>query len=723
MSSHRDDLDHLYPDRFGNPHHAARPARPVFERMSEATVIITIVIIVFTVVYPLYTSSDRFVEIIYAVGESLWDATIYVLPSNLVFAVDDWLGSDSENGNPTTANTDDQSEQMGDCRHSPDVHAAKSAAMRRILRLGRGSGVMATVLQARNRALSLTSLTLGGKSDPDRPAGLGNRDNSCFQNSILQGLASIESLPAYLAFCLGKRPSDEGGDADAANRVVAQTLSTLLADLNDASNNGRTLWTPSKLKFLNTWTQQDAQEYYSKILDDLDKWAAKAVQSSRRHSGFESDSSADDSTTSQHSGNSDDSGYQSLFPGRSPSPSDRMGGSGGSGACIRNPLEGLLAQRVACVQCGYSEGLSMIPFNCLTLSLGLRRQHDLYERLDAYSSLEAIEGVECPKCTLLKAQRLLTKLTEQMREKGSTDDQLAEPLRRLEAVELALEEDKFDDDTIENRCKITSQAKVSTTKTKQIVVARPPRSLAIHVNRSVFDPSTFDMVKNSAPVAFPLMLDLGPWCLGSAGGTDGADRGRQGRADGDAEEEVRNGNPERWLQDPTASMVAGDVSPSRLSGPVYGLRAVVTHSGRHENGHYVCYRRYPRATPPDIQNRRVQTQTQAQTQTLDEMECESRSDWWRLSDHNVTKVDEETVASLGSGVFMLFYDCVDANMVVQESEEVSRSAVMSRPVEKSSPAPASVAAAAAVAAPGAPTSGSAGARAEVEAAEQVVLAA
>lgn len=651
MSPRQSDFDDIYLDRFGGTRQFLHPSQTPWDRLNDPTVIISSLVLLVSVLYNLYGSSATLQRAVSSLGLHLWDAFVYATPASLLYSIDSWI------------NPQQSSEQM--VSSPPGSHASKNAAMCRVLRLDRGRGMMASVFQARTRAISMTGNALGLKLDTERPAGLGNRDNSCFQNSILQGLASLEKLPDYLSTCL--RNSDSGDDD--ANKAVTQTLRTLLADLNDVSNNGRTLWTPSKLKFLSTWTQQDAQEYFSKILDDIDKGAAEALKATWRRSGFDSDSGKDDAAASQHS---DDSGYQSI-----------SGSSKASDAApFRNPLEGLLAQRVSCVQCGHSDGLSMIPFNCLTLSLGLRGHHDLYERLDSYSHVEPIEGVECSKCTLLKSQRLLTKLTEQMRTTGSTEEQLAEPLRRLEAVELALEEDHFDEKTITDKCKITSQGKVTTTKTKQIVIARPPQSLAIHVNRSVFDPSTFDMIKNSAPVNFPMTLDLGPWCLGSADSISGS---------GGPRNDVSGVDEEQWLQDPKASMIAGDLRPSRLSGPIYQLRAVVTHYGRHENGHYICYRRYPRtsslshtpASDPENDDD-VQEEKPGEASTDDnatpEMTDEAgdgpteEMDWWRLSDHNVSKVDDQTVASLAPGVFMLFYDCIDPSMVLQDSSEVARSA-------------------------------------------------
>ncbi len=38
----------------------------------------------------------------------------------------------------------------------------------------------------------------------------------------------------------------------------------------------------------------------------------------------------------------------------------------------------------------------------------------------------------------------------------------------------------------------------------------------------------------------------------------------------------------------------GRPTPVKITGPIYELRAVVTHQGRHENGHFICYRKHAR---------------------------------------------------------------------------------------------------------------------------------
>jgi ubiquitin carboxyl-terminal hydrolase 1 len=143
----------------------------------------------------------------------------------------------------------------------------------------------------------------------------------------------------------------------------------------------------------------------------------------------------------------------------------------------------------------------------------------------------------------------------------------------------------------------------------------------------MFDEMTGELKKNYAEVKFQNRLDLGPWCLGS-----------NGKAPDDSVEE--------WLLDPAESMIASRRRRSRIRGPSYELRAVVTHYGRHENGHYIAYRKHPAL--------------EEVVEGLKEEKAPRKSQWWRLSDDDVSQVSEDNVLNQG-GVFMLFYDLVEAS--------------------------------------------------------------
>lgn len=647
-----------------------------------------------------------------------WEGLVIITPARFIHAVDSWL-------NPPLF---PRPKMLTPAAAQTTSHAAKSEALRRILGVDSvAGGLLASVSQVGRRMSGFGGEGIGGgtsaltKTQNAQPAGLGNLSNSCYQNSILQGLAALKPLPAYLGVPASVR-GPGGAHDDDGEPGAAGTLRELIAQLNDASNNGRTLWTPAVLKNMSTWTQQDASEYYHKLLDEVDEEIYKAARSLRRVSGLESPEpspvagktpSDDGSAASLHS---EDSGYHSL------SSVSKISAAASETMALRNPLLGLQAQRVACVSCGWSEGLSMIPFNSITLSLGMGEQnHDLYERLDAYTSIESIAGVECGKCTLLKAQRLINTLIERSRAVGKEPGDIPEAYARITAINEALEEDDFDEKTISGRCKISQ--KVNAMKTKQVVVARAPQSLVIHMNRSVFDERTGQQYKNFSPVRFPATLDLGPWCLGSADGISagGAEVDAEAASSPKEESGETKSGPrissedglgyEQWLLDPKTSMVAGDGQPSRIVGPIYELRAVITHQGRHENGHYVCYRKHPRprrdprsgkreaSAPPNLSpdgegiadacgdnetlgragelrkgsspdsladDGEAATQDGGRGGEDDEQE-EDDAQWWRLSDQNVSRVSEEVVLAQG-GVFMLFYDCVDDPIPVLASD-------------------------------------------------------
>lgn len=624
------------------PYGAYYSEEKLWDRISQPSVLVPVLVLLATAVYQFaHNQAASRGRQLPSIGELIWDAIVFICPAGLLYTVDRWV-------NPPLF-------PIPMLQPQPATHAAKSDVLRKILRTDQPGGIVASVSEAGRRTLSNTFSGPKGKSD--QPAGLGNWDNSCFQNSILQGLASLKHLPRYLGGfnTSGKSPSKD-------QTTTAGSLCSFIAELNDTSNNGRTLYTPSILKNMSTIQQQDAQEYFSKLMDQIDKDVEKAAKAACRQAGFEMDLSRDDTASSQHS---DDSGYQSL---------PMLSKAGSELVTLRNPLEGLSAQRVACMSCGHSEGLSMIPFNCLTLNFEVGISHyDLFELLDNLVRLEPIQGVECVKCTLLEYRKQLQRLSMTVPAAAT----------RLQAVGEVLEDEEFDDKILK-QLKIPGAQKISSTKTKQVVIGRPPPSLVIHMNRSVFDPSTFRSYKNLAAVEFPKTLDLGPWCIGSAEGKPVLAASKlQG---GDSLEGAHD--EEKWVLDARASMVAGDAHPSKISGPIYELRAVVTHYGRHENGHYVCYKRgntgilhdADKAEEEDLDQppNLVGDDTSDAVDDVHESNADEASppedteepfnedpdsQWWRLSDETVYKVREQDVLSQG-GVFMLFYDCVDPNSVL-----------------------------------------------------------
>jgi ubiquitin carboxyl-terminal hydrolase 1 len=296
----------------------------------------------------------------------------------------------------------------------------------------------------------------------------------------------------------------------------------------------------------------------------------------------------------------------------------------------------------------------MIPFNCLTVPLGSNYEYDLSECLDEYTHIEDIAEVECAKCTLLRTKTELNRLlgNTSAEANGTASEgkkvlQLPPALRenvqqRLEAATKAIDSDDFSDKTLKEACQISKKARALSTKTRQAVIGRAPRSLVIHVNRSVFDEMTGDQKKNYAAVRYPQVLDLGKWMLGS--------RKNASRSDDTPDSAAQNA-----IADASESMLS---DRSERDQCLYRLKAVITHYGRHENGHYIAYRQHPPAShAADGSDESEELQPAG----------DGKLPWWRLSDEDVSAVPDEDVLQQG-GVFMLFYEREEQASSAPESQ-------------------------------------------------------
>ena len=447
------------------------------------------------------------------------------------------------------------------------------------------------------------------------PPGLGNISNSCYQNSVIQGLASLPSLRDYLSKMITEHTSL---NTDTTNGA----LYDMIGKLNDPHNHGQHFWIRGKLKSMSTFQQQDAQEYFSKVLDALDEEVKKASRSRRRSSVSWLEATKDLSDLPEADGHYQDSERDGAETVHTQVERSRM---------IPNPLDGLLAQRVGCVTCGYSEGLSLIPFNCVTVSLGKNYRYDIRECLDEYTTLEYIDGVECAKCTLLKLKNTLTPLAAN--KPGSAFES------KLNAVQETLDEEDFEDKTLVKKLNVLKKNWIQSTKSKQAVIARAPRSLVLHVNRSSFNETTGMSYKNNAGVSYPRVLDLSNWCLGSH----------------PSDSQHPHMSIEEWPRDPRKSMLPDSQSDPVTTSPfMYKLRAAVTHYGSHGSGHYVCYRPHPR-----VASQSEQTSEDSQGSVKQEEEV-GKEQWWRFSDDSVFPVAEENVHQ--GNVFMLFYERIDGTL-------------------------------------------------------------
>ncbi|CUS10331.1 unnamed protein product [Tuber aestivum] len=479
-------------------------------------------------------------------------------------------------------------------------------------------GGLGIVARVRNRAASLVGgqLVPAGYS-PDGEGligGLWNSGNTCYQNSVLQAMASLSHLKPYLA-SLSLSELEDGMTPSGA-------LISLIADLNTLTSGPRAS-TPSPIIVRGTdnsgWVyneQQDAQEFFQKLTGSLEKEVSRFLKR-RKESiarGLESVRELEEVD-----------GKKALVSG---ADSDAA-----IAKDLRSPFEGLFAQRVGCLQCGYVEAISLQPFTSLSLSLPSQRSCSLEECLSGFTAIEEIHKVDCDKCTILSLCNRLGHFLEPLAEPKTPSPTLQESTRlemqqRLTALLQAIEEDNFSPNV--PGVKISPKQKISSTKTKQTMIARPPPILVLHLNRSQYDIMTGLTGKNHAVVSFPARLDLG-----KSGAVT-----RHDTADGSCGLTVDPASPmsgcvPRRVEEPMASpQDSGDANKKMQQedfvrgndpeGVLYELKSVVVHHGGHHNGHYTCYRKL-------------------------------HNTWFKTSDHEVYVVEESTVLNIGK-VFMLFYE-------------------------------------------------------------------
>ncbi|KAK5045585.1 hypothetical protein LTR84_009203 [Exophiala bonariae] len=387
--------------------------------------------------------------------------------------------------------------------------------------------------------------------DPS-PPGLGNWDNSCYQNSVLQGLASLPAFYDYVQTSLNLCNKYD---------VPAEThraLDMFLEQLTVSSPQRTVLWTPAVLKSMDSWQQQDAQEYFTRVLEAVEKESLKYAKAIRMSSRAGLECLQDVALDAKQTGTEKD-----VDPSPSLSNGPHLASIIGSRAQLEvpSPMDGMTAQGLICKTCGYTEGLSLTQFTCLTLNLGLRGASSIEDLLDDYTAPEEVDGVECDRCT---------KMTY-----GETPDQT---------------------ETSEKSQTTAKRKPILRSKAKQITVGRLPKDLVFHINRSIFD-DYGNQRKNSAAIRFPTRLDfLSRWCAPL------------------------------------------NVENDRIEA-VYELRCVVTHYGRHDNGHYVALGKRDK-------------------------------NWYSFNDEIVTKVTEEDVLNRSNG-FIFFYEAVTQVPEVRAAETVA----------------------------------------------------
>ncbi|PWN88874.1 cysteine proteinase, partial [Acaromyces ingoldii] len=444
--------------------------------------------------------------------------------------------------------------------------------------------------------------------------GLYNTGNSCFLNSTLQSLAAVGRLERYL---VAVEALAEEWDVPTP---VTDGLHDVVQQLNRRQKRQRA-FVPTALtdalarlprsnarSFLQAHQQQDAHELLVLVSSALDDERAAVLA--------ERDATIRAVTVGL--------GAAAIAPSSLPSSSSPHG----IGADAQSPFRGLVAQRTACMDCGYVEAVRHYASDELSLAVPARAGAvvRLETCLANWARLERVDWI-CHRCSLVATLARATadvahKDYNRSKNKGdkARKRKLKEATQREERLRSALQANLGEDDVEGSGllADVRMERVMSQLATKHVMLARPPPLLVIHLNRSSYAAGAFGASKNNATVVFSEWLDVAP--ITTAGELDV-------RAD---QPISRSGTP-----GPDGQPFSSSSSSSLPSPPppqtLYRLCAIVVHYGGHSSGHYVSFRR--RSPSP------------------------SSSSWSRISDADVQPCAPSDV--FRQNPFLLFYERLD----------------------------------------------------------------
>ncbi|KAL0080066.1 hypothetical protein F4703DRAFT_1872431 [Phycomyces blakesleeanus] len=446
-------------------------------------------------------------------------------------------------------------------------------------------------------------------------SGLVNTGNSCFLNSVLQALSSLPTLHAYLT---QRSQSAVACIPLPVTRALLKTMRKLSKPLywRSSFRPAEIVATmPSNRRVINR-EQQDAHEVFQLLSSAIEAETQKMEQceiGGLQHVLAE--------TLYPNTVNT------KLFPTTSkplkcPSVIKEITHSD-------NPLSGLLANRLSCMHCGYTEAIRHFPFNNIQLNLPNAYTTTLHECLQQFTSMEFLKDVTCRKCTLVSTVQAISLDIKQILEKKNLNEQsknkreITKHLPKLESIRFEIKtrlsqrriEEEAEDVELWGKSsdKVPILRATRRLSSKQVMIAKPPTILCLHISRSAFHESGA-LYKNLCQLSFPEYLNLAPYCT--------------------------NGTLN------TTPNVPISIFSSENDTCKYRLMSVVVHYGNHSYGHFVTYKR-----------RLVSNTCRCDECGAREEKWEGKDQWYRVSDTKVDVCSLDTV--LQANPYMLLYEKVE----------------------------------------------------------------
>ncbi|CDU23056.1 related to UBP1-ubiquitin-specific protease [Sporisorium scitamineum] len=341
-----------------------------------------------------------------------------------------------------------------------------------------------------------------------------------------------------------------------------------------------------------------------------------------------------------------------------------------------SPFDALLAQRTICLDCGYCEAIRHFSTSEISLSVPAFnvRTHtseitgtsacSLQECLALWSDLEQVDWI-CWNCTL---RSTLQVVRADLASKGAAPVAAKQngaaanggahvtangasltPAEKKRLAQLRSKEAKLNrilqsglsEDELRQASQdaaspwhnvlnnIQLQKTISRLSTKQIMISRPPRILALHLNRSSYSATSWAPAKNNRHVLFPEYLDIGDFTLQGSISLDG----RLG---------MNSSNLHSMGDEPTEGRAES----------IYRLAAIVVHYGSHSFGHYIAFKRI--------------SAYDGEYEGVNNSGGADRGGWLRISDESVTRATIQQVKQ--ENPYMLFYELMPSRSQILQQE-------------------------------------------------------